>query len=101
MGGRGAEGKALRLGRLTPVEPPKPGGEVGGGGGGGWGGVGGGEGGGGGEKGGGPLGGASTASGPGEPSACGPRFPRGGTHLRQKKGSEKWLGGGFGGGCLF
>ena len=39
-------------------------------------------------EGGGLLGGASTASGPGKPSACG--F-LGGTHLRQKKGSEKWF----------
>ena len=44
------------------------------------------------EKGGGALlGRAATASGPGEPSACGPCSPRGGTHLRQKKGSEKGL----------
>ena len=71
----------------------------------GWGEVGGKGGGGGGVKRRGALlGGASTASGPGEPSACGPRFPRGGTHLRPKKGVRKraWVvGGGFGGGCLF
>ena len=36
------------------------------------------------------LGGASTASGSGEPSACGPRFPRGGTHLRPEKGLWVW-----------
>ena len=37
------------------------------------------------------LGWAATASGPGETSACGPSSPRGGTHLKQKKGAEKWL----------
>ena len=48
------------------------------------------------------LGGASTASGPGEPSACGARFPRGGTHLRPKKGVRLWVWGeDLEGGCLF
>ena len=38
------------------------------------------------------LGGASTASGPGEPSACGPRFSQGGYPFEaKKKGSEKGL----------
>ena len=41
-------------------------------------------------------GGASTASCPGEPSACGPQFFRQGTHLRPKKGVGG--GGGRGGG---
>ena len=40
-------------------------------------------------KGGALLGGASTASGPGEPSACGPRFPRGGYPFESKKGVRK------------
>ena len=46
-----------------------------------------------GEVGGGGGGGgwAATASGPGETSACGPSSPRGVTHLKQKKGAEKWL----------
>ena len=42
--------------------------------------------------GGGLLRGASTASGPGEPSACGPRFASAGTHLRQKQGGRIWKG---------
>ena len=57
---------------------------MGGGGGEGRGGVGGGEGGDVGWGGGGWAAGwgGRGPSGPGEPSACGPRFPRGGTHLR-------------------
>ena len=39
------------------------------------------------------LGWAATASGPGETSACGPSSPRGGTHLKQKKGPKSGFGG--------
>ena len=45
-------------------------------------------------EGGGPAGRASTASGPGEPSACGPRFPWGGYPLEAKKGVRKMKVGG-------